>query len=427
MEFTKCPLSIEEIEQYRDEDGFIDLDRINLVIDESSRNQVGTVDIFKYWIDFAGTKVLLKEEKRLNGEENYTIYSELIMSELAKQVGVQAAKCDLIKFKGKRGIISYLAFEYGKEALEMTDAIIGPTKEYSSAPECFDFFEIEEKLIKALKEDFDLTDGEITEIINERRKQKILQLFSCEADNHIQNEGFIIWRDESGKPHIKVAPMFDNEHSFALQYATTDLAGDIARIKKEKEMSQLLELAYNTLAEGLENTTGMVQNIIKNLLKQISTFSQETIEEMLNASYTLRSRIMGQGKIISLGADKEFKQTLMVDKTLAHVLHTTSDEKIKIFYDRLITSLDIKKVIENVEMQIRAEIPETAKQIIAEFVRMRLFDFEQITHMDERTDSNRKACILHRAAQKFNPLSFLNGITGATRRKPHTEQDEVDF
>lgn len=98
-----------------------------LAIDESSRNQVGTTDIFKYWVDFAGQKVLLKEEKMLDGEPNFTIYSELIMSELANQVGIQSAKCDLIKYRGKRGILSHLALDLEKEALEMTAGLIGDT------------------------------------------------------------------------------------------------------------------------------------------------------------------------------------------------------------------------------------------------------------------------------------------------------------
>ena len=106
MNFTQFPISLEELEKYRDEDGFINLDNVLLAIDESSRNQVGTTDIFKYWVDFAGQKVLLKEEKMLDGEPNFTIYSELIMSELANQVGIQSAKCDLIKYRGKRGILS---------------------------------------------------------------------------------------------------------------------------------------------------------------------------------------------------------------------------------------------------------------------------------------------------------------------------------
>ena len=40
IEYSTCPLSIEELEQYRDEEGFIHLDDVGIEIVNGSRSQI---------------------------------------------------------------------------------------------------------------------------------------------------------------------------------------------------------------------------------------------------------------------------------------------------------------------------------------------------------------------------------------------------
>jgi len=199
IKYSQCHYSPEELEQFRDEDGFIDLSKSEMIIEDGSRNQVGTADIFKYWGDFKGTKILLKQEKMLDHEPNFSVYSELIMHETAKKLGIPSAKCDLFKFGNDfKGIMSYMVIDPSKESLMMTDELIGEPPLLDEDNNATDFVKTENKIVEKLYE-LGLNDEDIQRIMAERRRQKILQLFSCEMDNHIENEGFVISRDSFGK------------------------------------------------------------------------------------------------------------------------------------------------------------------------------------------------------------------------------------
>lgn len=96
-EFVKSEYSIEDLEQFRDENGFIDLTKAEIAFTAQSREVVGNPDRIKNWVNFNGKKALIKGEAILEDERNYGIYAELIVEEIAKQLGVETAHYDLIK------------------------------------------------------------------------------------------------------------------------------------------------------------------------------------------------------------------------------------------------------------------------------------------------------------------------------------------
>ena len=110
MSFIKSKYSIEELDKLRDQNGYIDISKTDISLEgtenDPSREKMGNTDRFKNWVDFLGTKVLLKEEVKLEDKRNFGIYSELIMEELAKQMGLEAARTDLIKYNDRYGISS---------------------------------------------------------------------------------------------------------------------------------------------------------------------------------------------------------------------------------------------------------------------------------------------------------------------------------
>ena len=60
--YEKSSYSLEDLESLRDENGFIDLTNIGLALTNESRNIIGNQDRIKNWVDFKGTKALLKGE-----------------------------------------------------------------------------------------------------------------------------------------------------------------------------------------------------------------------------------------------------------------------------------------------------------------------------------------------------------------------------
>ena len=132
--YEKSSYSLEDLEALRDGKGFIDLTNIGLALTEESRNIIGNQDRIKNWVDFNGTKALLKGEIALDeNDKNYGIYAELITEEIAKELGLPAAHYDLVKMKDEKGkeVLGVLSVEMTDEngekpeRIESLNAIIG--------------------------------------------------------------------------------------------------------------------------------------------------------------------------------------------------------------------------------------------------------------------------------------------------------------
>ena len=70
MKYSKSPYSLKELERFRDDEGFIDLDKAHIKMDKASTEPVGTTDRLKFWTDFNGHSALIKTDlKSLSGED----------------------------------------------------------------------------------------------------------------------------------------------------------------------------------------------------------------------------------------------------------------------------------------------------------------------------------------------------------------------
>lgn len=101
--FIKSDYKLEDLEFFRDEKGFIDLSKADIKITSESREKKGTQERLKNWVDFDGKKVLIRGEV----VDNYSVYAELIVEEIAKELGIETAHYDLIKIKDEGGKESY--------------------------------------------------------------------------------------------------------------------------------------------------------------------------------------------------------------------------------------------------------------------------------------------------------------------------------
>ena len=128
MQFEDSSYTIDEIYILRDKDGFIDLENVHLRFPINTKEKRGSQDRIKNWVNFKGTKVLIKGERKLLDERNYGYYAELIVEEIGKKLNIPMAHYDLVKLKDKEGKeiygnMSFLMYDLEDELLSIHDLI----------------------------------------------------------------------------------------------------------------------------------------------------------------------------------------------------------------------------------------------------------------------------------------------------------------
>ena len=220
VEFIKSKYSLEDLEKFRDENGFIDLSQTDIAITEDSREEKGTMGRIKNWVDFNGKKFLLRGD----AVDNYSSYAELIVEEIAKKLGIETAHYDLMKLKNEKGeyvtgVISESMLDYDKDNLISLHELIGDEPEsddidYMSATRYY--FTIE-RLRKYLKENSNNYSEEYIEsIILQYKKRLLFALITADTDKHPENISFII--NKSGTSSMRISPNYDSEFSLLLDY-----------------------------------------------------------------------------------------------------------------------------------------------------------------------------------------------------------------
>ena len=325
--FFNSQYSIEDLEQFRDEQGFIDLTKAGVEFTEETREETGNLDRVKNWVNFQGTKALVKGEAIRDEEKNYGIYAELVVEEVAKAVGQRTAHYDLIKFIGEDGeyhlgVLSVSMMESSNERLVTLHDIIGDEPEETS-----DFIDTTsydftiEKLEEELQKD-GYSEEDITEVITEYRKRLIFLLAVLETDQHTENIAFKIKKVE-GRNAIELSPNYDSESSFLLD-------SDISTIEK------LLE-DYEGLRESVDRAHPRIG--------------------------TLKSIEDG-------GFDSYWKDTLEA---------LCEDDEIYDYYQENIRGIvDIEKIIERVEQRIKAPLPEDIRLLVKHSYQIRNEQIEKI-------------------------------------------------
>lgn len=210
FEYAKTDYTKEDLERFRDTNGFIDLDALNLSFPEESRERMGNPNREKNWISFNGEKALYKEEVMLDDKDNGTVYAELIVEELAKQVGIETARTDLVKKNGKKGILSYSILEEGEE-LHSLHSLIGDTKDSEEYFYVVDLIDMLKKTISVLGEEGNARENSES-VVKNIEKRLAFDMYIMATDRHTENISLIM--DKEG--NLKNAPLYDNENSLML-------------------------------------------------------------------------------------------------------------------------------------------------------------------------------------------------------------------
>lgn len=227
--------SLEDLEQFRDENGFIDLTKAGVTLTDASREYIGRQERIKNWVNFNGTKAIIKGEALFEGEKNYGIYAELIVEEIAKKMGIPAAHYDLVKMLDENGnvvpgVLSVSVVDRDKgEHLESLHAIIGDEPPNSRQQDDTTGFEYTVNKLREVLLAEGYSEETVENLIVDYKKRTAFFLRVADADKHTENVAFIKGIDEQGRPTIRLAPIFDSESALLLDInksTITELVGN---------------------------------------------------------------------------------------------------------------------------------------------------------------------------------------------------------
>ena len=312
--------SIEDLEQFRDENGFIDITKAGIEFTDESREMGGNTDRVKNWVSLKGKRFLIKGEAILETEKNYGIYAELIMEEVGKQLGIPVAHYDLVKYtdengKEAHGVLSESVLNREAPGAYMVSLhdLIGDVP--NEPNDDFDKTNMDSALT-ALRENLERT-GYSQEVVESTildfKKRMVLSMAIMQTDNHPENYSFIKYK-EDGVDKIKLAPIYDSESSF------------------------LLDMDEPTVAKMVEN-----------------------IEGLRKATFLAEPKIGIKIPEEEGGFDSYWRDTA-ARFLLSEKEYDVSDY----FFDHIRSKIDMDQAFENVEKRIHAELPKQVK-LLAKF------------------------------------------------------------
>lgn len=332
MKFVNSNYSLEDLEEFRDEDGFIDLSKIGLEFTPESREKRGTRERVKNWVDFNGKKVLIRGEVI----KNYSVYAELIVEEIANQLGIETAHYDLIKFKDEErkyiyGVLSESIIDFDKEELITLHDLIGDDLGYEDE-DIMESIEYEESIrytftVDKLRERFTKAgylEEDIENLIREYNKRLIFYLSVVDTDKHSENIAFI--KNEDSKK-LRLSPNYDSEFSLLLERDPEMIdffLEDKAQLKEE------VDVAYPKIGIHVSEENG--------------------------------------------GLDSMWKDTLE--------MLCEDDEVYNYYIDTIKNGVDMDIVLQNVEKKIKAPLPNKVKELAKETYQARNKEIEKILNGD---------------------------------------------
>lgn len=246
LDCAKCETSLSGLEKYRDDNGFIDLDKLNIVFPAESRERMGNDSRFKNWVDFSGTQVLVKQEILLGNEKNYGIYAELIVEEMYKQMGLETAHYDLVKINGESGLLSVNILKEGEEMYSL-DSIAVDIETNEDYPDIVDFYDIQKGMIENFKKQ-GLSKDDIKEQLYAFQNRMVMGAFTLASDMHSENISYIYSKQEQEDGFkVEIAPAYDNESCLMLDLDEITMKAIVASQCSIKDVSDFSDFKIAVL------------------------------------------------------------------------------------------------------------------------------------------------------------------------------------
>ncbi len=322
----KLDLEYTELKKYRNEEGYIDIDK---AIEEDvtiQREVRGYTDRQKDWVELNDTKVLIKTN---TDKYNNDSWSEMIATELAKQADIDCAEYDLVSYKNEKGIVSKNICNIDEELVTVNDLVgTGPTND--EYPDSTDIYYIFDNLEERLRQD-GVKEDDIDKCMLSLRKQMLFDIYVMETDRHTENISFILGTDENGNRTAKLSPMYDTEKSLALYDNPEYMEKIYSDILKVSEVTNMQEPKICVIPEKEEVTSNI----------PLSKFMEFLQSNVAMDDY-------------STDSERIWKETLNF---------LCEDDRALEYVENVLTKLDINKAIDKVEERICTKIPEHVKQM----------------------------------------------------------------
>ncbi len=237
--FEKCKYTLKDLETFRTQEGFLDLSLTDLVLTDRSKEPMGNQNRIKNWVRFGDDLVLIKGEIQLDTEANYGIYSELIVEEIGKSLGVSMAHYDLVQLldqQGKltHGVLSVAMIDPPLEHLHSLRSMIGDEDQGNFA-DATDYDYTIQKL-KLYFTQQGISKEEVERLLVEYKKRLAFSLLMLETDKHVENFSFI-----ESSHHWELSPNYDSEAALLLDNDITTvrlLLGDYQNLKLSTSIAQ---------------------------------------------------------------------------------------------------------------------------------------------------------------------------------------------
>lgn len=343
----------------RDEKGYLMISSINFI--PESREKMGNDKRIKNWILTTDQKAyMIKTNALLDGKENYLEFAELITRKIAEKLNIEYANYDIINYSGECGIITEKIVSQDEELITLEDIINGAIAHPDNI-EIIDYPILIKSLNKKLRE-LNFLESDIENINTELSKRLLFDIVIGCTDRHTENVSFI-YNNKTGR--IKLSPIYDSENSLLLEY--------------DKEL--ILSLAKNL--RGAIDAANAIYPKIAVVPRQCS------------------------------------KNNEILNSTIEFLLNNENPEVEDFAYD-MIDNVDIYNILDEVEKDVNAKLPEEIRAVVSTCIETRLnilndvlsgniivnYDWEYMNSIKERIEIKRA----YKEAGRYKVLYLNNEI-----------------
>jgi hypothetical protein len=294
-------MKLSDLEQFRNSNGYIDLDKIPNKV--TQQNIIGRKP--KAWILLDDTRILFKETNAYSYED----YSQLFFAEFLEQCGLEHADYDLAIFNGRKGVLSPDFSKEGEilisgktllDSLKTTytenniDKIVCNSVE--SIVDVLRLINIDEAIINTIRDNMIRTlifDGTLLETDRNNTNWSIITSpFNFEFTKNPKNGILVPLNTQMTK--VRMAPLSDGSNIFGLNRNVSDIQTKIKNIRDEGTIYSIIgnskralftssETMDQSFTQELQFVCDEYPHIIRDFIPKILSLSVDKANEKVEA------------------------------------------------------------------------------------------------------------------------------------------------
>ncbi len=335
-------MNFNELAEYRDDDGYIDIYNLfeknpylkqKLMI-EARGNKANE----KYWLQLDDCSVLIKFVNCKYEDNNILLYNELLVEQIAGQVGLGCAYSDLVKYNEKLGILSKNVLESGFDVLILQKTLLDilfkcnlseMNREYDCVGNILDSF-------KYCKDYDGVSTFNIEKLQMEFCKMLVFDIIIMNSNRDSTNFAIIYNKKENS---MRLSPLYANGNAFG-----STILKECTDMRKAKNN---IEKYSDSILSKIELSTKDMKNL------------EQKIEEC-----KINTETTNWGVI------------------LIYLLSLQNCSEIKDFLGKCIQKIDIKEALKNVEKRIKNKLPINYKKGVQNLYNARINSIKAILKED---------------------------------------------